>query len=701
MRSLCLQLILITSVCLAVCVPCWSDEARAIGGKEELVLENAYHRLEVDNRHGRLLRLLDKVGKIDLKSPVELAENFRLHVAIPDDPNNFVFGKDQNLSRSEASEYVLVLHWDGPMKDQHGGIHNLAATMRIKLEGESVVFRFSLANKTKYKVQEVWYPAIGGLLGFGPPDLCGQATLNPPPHHAKQLRQPFGYHLAGYPTQNMGFVEVNNPAIDRSMYLGAHDRIARFKCFYFYEFAHGDKSNVAAYMIHYPFTQPDQTFKGSSLVVQFHKGDWIAGGKEIYRPWFIKTFGLMRPDRDWIRQQCFFQYLMIMLPEGNINYTIREIPQLARDGLKYGVKALHISGWQRGGHDNGYPYYEPDPRLGTWDDLENAIQQCHDMGAKIYFFVNIHVNNMDTEWYKAELKDYNYEVIKGFASWVDGWGMGTLASRMSHTVPLMSFADVSFPKLADAHLNYFKKLAQIGADGIHIDKVYPQAINFNPRIVMSPDQSPWEGTIRLVDRIDRECRAINPGFRISFETTWDRVLQYGNATWWAGNLSVARRIFPELVETVRLNQPYNYIGVNDATRYGHVVMIGPSHFNKSMDYEPWRGLSSYIREVKKIRDDLADYVFLGEVLDTGEVELQNPEQSQGIEHAVYRNLKNHKRACIVTNRGALTAHLLFAGFGPERKGKVRVYCPYQDPVTLELPAQIKVDPERVVFVVEN
>ena len=48
---------------------------------------------------------------------------------------------------------------------------------------------------------------------------------------------------------------------------------------------------------------------------------------------------------------------MIMLPEGNINYTIKDIPQLARDGLKYGVRSLHISGWQRGGHDNGYPYY--------------------------------------------------------------------------------------------------------------------------------------------------------------------------------------------------------------------------------------------------------------------------------------------------------------------------------------------------------
>ena len=74
---------------------------------------------------------------------------------------------------------------------------------------------------------------------------------------------------------------------------------------------------------------------------------------------------------------------LVMLPEGNINYRFHQIPQLARDGLKYGVAALQIAGWQRGGHDNGYPYYEPDPRLGTWAELEEAIRQCHAMGVRV------------------------------------------------------------------------------------------------------------------------------------------------------------------------------------------------------------------------------------------------------------------------------------------------------------------------------
>jgi hypothetical protein len=670
--------------------------------QDELILENDLYRLEFDRQHGRLLRLLDKAGRIDLKSSEQTAGNFRLLIPLTETARSSILGKNQTLSRSQASPNKLTLHWDGPMKDDAGRSHDIAATMRIELEGKSVVFRFDLTNRTKHKIEEVWYPAIGGLLAFGPPESRQQVQLNPPPHYVRKLRRPFGRHLIPYPTTNMGFVEVENPAMRRSMYLGAHDPIARFKGFYFLESGSGENSNVAAHLVHYPFTPPGGRFEGAPFVVQFHDGDWVAGGKQIYRPWFIKQFGLMTPDRDWIRRQSFFQMVMVMLPEGNVNYKFNEIPQLARDGLKYGVTALQIAGWQRGGHDNGYPYYEPDPRLGTWDDLEKAIHECHKLGVKIYFFVNTQVCNVDTAWYQRELKDYNFETTQGAISFIYGWGMGTLASRMFLTTPLMTYADVSFPGLADGQLPYFKKLARIGADGLHIDKSYPEPMNFNPRITMSPDASPWEGTIRMTARIDRECRAIRPDFRISFETTWDRVLSYGAATWWGhvGNMSNARRVFPELAETVGIYQPYDYIGINDAVRRGHAVMVSPHHFNRSMDCPTWRGLASYIRDVKKIRDTLADYVFTGEPVDVALAKFsQNQKFPPGVEWAVYRNPKNKKLACIVTNRtrDAQTVTLESLGDGKN----VRVYHPGKNPAPSTLPVPIAIAPERLVFIVEQ
>ena len=688
-------------------LPSVADRSLTVAARSEqalpvLVLENAHVRLEVDRQHGRLLRLLDKRGQIDLKSPAELAENFRLLVPTPEDARNFVYGRDQVLSASELAANSLTLRWDGPMKDQHGATHKLAATMRIELADESVMLGFTLSNDTDAKIPEVWYGGMGGLLAFGPSDSCDKTTLAPPPHNARRLTRPFGQYSIGYPGSNMGFVDASNPVLKRSLYLGAHDPVARFKVFSFLEVGQGNGSDVVAFLTHYPFTPPGARFEGSPLVVQFHDGDWIAAGRQIYKPWFTKQFGLMKPDDDWIRRQSFFQMIMIMLPEGNVNYPIREIPQLAKDGLKYGLTSLQIAGWQFGGHDNGYPYYEPDPRLGTYDDLKEAIRQCHAMGVKIYFFANIHVANVDTEWYKNELKDYNFEWKSGHACWVAGWGMGTLGSRMGLTAPLMAFADPSFPKFADAQLAYFKKLAEIGADGIHIDKGFPQPINYNPRIVMSPDRSGWEGTVRLVERIDRECRALNPDWRMSFETNYDRMLSFGAATWWAGNMSIARKVFPELVETVGLSAPYDYVTVNDAVCSGHVVMVDPHAFCRSMDYEPFRGLASYIRDVKKIRDELADYVFLGEQLDAGEAAFApDPPRPGGIDHAVYRNLKNGKRACIITSKAASPVSVTLTAFKGGQAGKVRLYRPGQEASNADLPASISLDPERLTFVVEN
>ena len=79
---------------------------------------------------------------------------------------------------------------------------------------------------------------------------------------------------------------------------------------------------------------------------------------------------------------------MFILPEGTLNMTFKEIPQWAKDAHDHGVNAVLISGWNRGGHDNGYPYYEPDPRLGTYEHLKQALAECHKLGIKVYFFVN-------------------------------------------------------------------------------------------------------------------------------------------------------------------------------------------------------------------------------------------------------------------------------------------------------------------------
>ena len=408
----------------------------------------------------------------------------------------------------------------------------------------------------------------------------------------------------------------------------------------------------------------------------------------------------MEPSRNWIRQQSFFQDTMFLLPEGNINYTFKDIPQWAKDAHDYGVNSVMISGWHRGGHDNGYPYYEPDPRLGTYEDLEAGIRECHKIGVKVYFFVNYQPVLVDTKWYKDELNLYVEQNRNGDPYWFAGWGMGTLASRMGYTAPFMVWADPSFPKYSESLLRYFKKLVEIGADGLHVDKMFPDQMNFNPRLKTSPDRSTWEGAIQLTDKIYNECKAINPNFAMSFECNWDRLLQYGSAIWWVGNMSIARTVFPEMVETTTVSQPYDYVGVNSAVRNGYAVLVGPFNYSRSMAYEPWKGLSAYIKEVKRIRDELIDTVYFGEFLDKEQVRLQEPLDSN-VEFNTFRNLNTAKRACILTNKSMVECRQKILEFEGNASAKVRVYKPFEKPIDVKLPAEITIPPERIAFVVEQ
>ena len=680
-------------------VSCWLLLSVPLAAADSIVLENDKIRLEVDSQHGTLERLVDKTSSVDLRSDPLTADNYRLLVPLPDAPQNYILGRHQRLSYSQLLPNRMVLRWDSPLTDQVGREYDIGVQMTVDLVESSLVFEFQLENDSPHVVQEVWYPGLGGLFHLRPADTREPSTLQPPPHQ-RPLTSPFGQSTIGYPLSNMPFISLDNRALGRGLYLAAHDPIARFKAIHLLEVMTGNEPNLLAYIVHFPHVQPGGSFRGSPAVVQFHGGDWIDAGRSIYRPWFIRTFGLSQPEHDWIREHSFFQMIMVMLPEGNINYTLKQIPQLARDGLKYGVRSLQIAGWQRGGHDNGYPYYEPDPRLGTWQDLADAVRKCHEMGVRVYFFVNIHVNNLDTEWYQRELKNIDYLNRQAERYMVAGWGMGTLASRMGHTAPLMTTGDCLDPVLHDRLVEYFRRLAEAGADGIHVDKLYPGLINFNPRTTLSPDASPWEGTIRTLENIRRECRAISPDFAFSIETTWDRSLSFGASTWWGGNMSAAKQIFPELVETVGLYQPYDFAGVNDAVRNGYAVMVAPYHFNRSMDTPAWRGLSEYIREVKRIRDDLADWIYFGELLGSQHIEWDDKTQAEPPHYTTFRNRKNGKLACVMTHTGAESKTYTLTNLDDQTIDQIQIYRPFHATETATLPAAIDLEPEQLAIIVQ-
>ena len=97
----------------------------------------------------------------------------------------------------------------------------------------------------------------------------------------------------------------------------------------------------------------------------------------------------------------------------------------------------------------------------------------------------------------------------------------------------MVFANPAFAAFRQIIVRQWRKLARIGADGIHIDKLSWATVrlDFNPNLPLSPDQAAWQGILSSLDEILAACRAVNPAFGLSVEGPWKSLLTYTGVTW--------------------------------------------------------------------------------------------------------------------------------------------------------------------------
>ena len=80
---------------------------------------------------------------------------------------NFILGKDQRLTKHQQTASRLELTWGAPLKSVLGKSHPVSAMMTIELVGDELRFGFTIYNKSKLEIGEVYYPILGGTLGLG------------------------------------------------------------------------------------------------------------------------------------------------------------------------------------------------------------------------------------------------------------------------------------------------------------------------------------------------------------------------------------------------------------------------------------------------------------------------------------------------------------------------------------------------------
>lgn len=104
------------------------------------------------------------------------------------------------------------------------------------------------------------------------------------------------------------------------------------------------------------------------VVLQPYKGTWHHG-VDLCKKWRTTWFHADSIP-DWATQVHSWQQLNINSSEDDLRMSYKDLIHVAEQAARYGVKAIQLVGWNRGGRDRGNPSQDTDPRLGTAKNLE-------------------------------------------------------------------------------------------------------------------------------------------------------------------------------------------------------------------------------------------------------------------------------------------------------------------------------------------
>ena len=222
-----------------------------------------------------------------------------------------------------------------------------------------------------------------------------------------------------------------------------------------------------------------------------------------------------------------WQQLQIQTPEQNSRVPYKNLASYGDECAKDGVAAIQLVGWNKGGQDSGNPALDTDPRLGTWQELHDAIAHMQGEGVHMIMFGKFNWADRSTDWDRTELTKY-----AATDPWGDKYGMGgyeyvtptQLAGINAHQYEIM---DMASPAYRDIAAKEFGKVLALGAQGFLWDEVFHHAgvyYNFAPDHGYTAPGYIYGGDVLMDQQIRAAADKVSPDFLLAGESPddWQR-----------------------------------------------------------------------------------------------------------------------------------------------------------------------------------
>ena len=621
-------------------------------------LENETLRLEFDRNTGALVGLTAVETGWHILDRPNLGLSFRLLVpqrraeggwfsdanGVPSGArNNPVYGEKQALASLDvaADGRAATFVWDG-VTSELGDALDIKLTLTVTLTVRQAIYAMTVENHSPYDVENVYCPYLGDV--SHPPDAEWFKTFIYQYASAAEwslwptYRNNRGYFGVDYPTQfSPGSMSAGAPmspyfllrSADQGLYVGVDAPSSELVAWHT-ELRPGYGSSIDARIaggehapeaatrfaaVHVPYIQPGETRVLTPVALEAYQGGWQAG-VDIYKAW--RSTWMMTPELPaWARDPHAWQQIHVNSPEDEVRLPFRDLVKVGEECARHGVKAIQLTGWTVGGQDQGNPSHDPDPRLGTFDELKDAIAKVQALGVKVVFFAKFTWADRATERFRTELIKHAVKDPYGDYYHYGGYQYQTATQLLDintkRLVP-MCFQDKAYVRICEEE---FQKTLDLGADGILFD----ECLHHSPTLLCFDEShghrygAPTYANDRLlIQRFAAMARERNPEFLFAAEAAYDWEFEAYHLSYHRSestqHLPLSRYMLPHVPLATAITGFNDRNMVNQCLLYRYAISYEPYNFKGHLDDYPLT--MAYGTQMDALRTELRDYFWDGE-----------------------------------------------------------------------------------------
>jgi len=610
-----------------------------------ITLENDALRLEFARETGALVGFTDKASAWEVINRRHLGLSFQLLVPLPGRRNNPVLGEKQPVLMSELSADggQVNFAWDS-VTSAYGGEHDIKLSLSVVLAGAQATFALSIDNQSEYVVESVHCPYFGDVQR--PPDAEAFESFHY--GYAEAVRRSLypafentlGYYGFDYPVQyGPDSWRSGAPAApyvllrsrDRGLYVGVSEPSAELVAWH-NELRPGYDSAIDSRVpaspsisgidvatrfaaIHLPYIQPGETRDLTPIAVQPYQGGWQQG-VDVYKRW--REGWMTTPEiPEWARRPHAWWQLHINSPEDELRVPFKELGKIGAEAARHGVKAIQLVGWNDGGQDQGNPSHDPDPRLGSFDELRAAIAEIQSHGVKLILFAKFTWADRATEWFRQDLHRLAIKDPYGDYYHYNGYQYHTATQALNintkRLIPMCFGSDEYFAVSAGE----FQKVLDLGADGILYDENQhhsPALLCFDERHGHRPGFPVFSRDNDFQQHLEKMSRAANPDFLFAGEGIYDWQFEVYHLSyhrsWDKAHVPLSRYMLPRMPLMTAISGFNDRNMVNQCLLYRYIMSYEPYNFKGQLDDFPLT--MDYGARMDALRTELRDTFWDGE-----------------------------------------------------------------------------------------